>query len=366
MKVPFGDLRRHYQPIRSEIDTALERVLDSGWFILGEEVERFEQEFAAYLGTSYAIGVASGTDAIHLALRAAGVRAGDEVITVANTCVPTVAGISLSGATPVLVDVDPVSFNLDPSKLEASITPRTRAIMPVHLYGQAADLDPIIEIAKRRDLRVIEDAAQGVGAIYKNRKLGTIADAGCFSFYPSKNLGAAGDGGAIVTNDDEIAERARQLRNYGEVSRYYHASRGANSRLDEIQAAILRAKLPLLDQWNQRRREIATIYTREIANDLIKTPVELEYGVHNYHLYVTRCELRDRLQQHLATRGVGTLIHYPVPIHLQEAYREMNKGEGYYPVSEKCAREVLSLPVFPELCDDEVGHVVASVNSFSA
>ena len=364
MKVPFGDLRRQYQSLRTEVDNAIQRVLDRGWFILGKEGEEFEQEFGAYLGARHAFGVASGTDAIHLALVAAGVQPGDEVITAANTCVPTVSGISSSGALPVLVDVDPVSFNLDATKIEAAITARTRAILPVHLYGQAADIDRIVEIARRHDIRVVEDTAQGVGATYRDRKLGTIGDAGCFSFYPSKNLGAFGDGGAIVTNDDDIAERVRRLRNYGEVRRYYHATKGVNSRLDEIQAAILRAKLPFLDVWNQRRREIAELYGREINNALIGKPAELDYGVHNYHLYVVRCRRRDELQKHLADCGVGTLIHYPVPIHLQEAYLDLNQREGAFPIAEECAREILTLPVFPELTDAETAHVVESVNSF--
>ena len=347
------------------MDSAVQRVLNRGWFILGEEGQQFEREFAAYLGARHALGVASGTDAIHLALVAAGVQAGDEVITVANTCVPTVTGISSSGALPVLVDVDPASFNLNPSLVERAITPRTRAIVPVHLYGQAADLDPIIEIARRHNIRVVEDTAQGVGAMYRNRKLGAIGDAGCFSFYPSKNLGAFGDGGAVVTDDDDIAERLRRLRNYGEVRRYYHATRGVNSRLDEMQAAILRAKLPLLDGWNRRRREIAAIYDREIRNELIRKPVELDYGVHNYHLYVVRCRRRDELQKHLADCGVGTLIHYPVPIHLQEAYQDLGQREGSFPVAEECSREILTLPIFPELTDDEATHVAESVNSFA-
>jgi dTDP-4-amino-4,6-dideoxygalactose transaminase len=347
------------------VDSAIQTVLNRGWFILGQEGEQFECEFAAYLGARHALGVASGTDAIHLALAAAGVKAGDEVITAANTCVPTVTGISSSGALPVLVDVDPVSFNLDPSQLEGAITPRTRAIVPVHLYGQAADLDPIVAIAHRHSIRVVEDAAQGVGATYQNRKLGSIGEAGCFSFYPSKNLGAFGDGGAVVTDDDDIAERVRRLRNYGEARRYYHATRGVNSRLDEMQAAILRAKLPLLDGWNRRRREIAAIYDREITNESIRKPVELDYGVHNYHLYVVRCRRRDELQKHMADCGVGTLIHYPVPIHLQEAYQDLNQREGSFPIAEECSREVLTLPVFPELTDDEATYVAESVNSFT-
>lgn len=347
------------------MDSAVQGVLNRGWFILGQEGEQFEREFATYLGARHALGVASGTDAIHLALVAARVGPGDEVITAANTCVPTVSGISSSGALPVLVDVDPVSFNLDPEQIEDAITPRTRAIVPVHLYGQAADLDPIIEIARRHDIRVVEDTAQGVGAKYRNRKLGVIGDAGCFSFYPSKNLGAFGDGGAVVTDDDDIAERVRRLRNYGEVRRYYHATRGINSRLDEMQAAILRVKLPKLEGWNRRRREIAAIYEREIRNELVRKPVELDYGVHNYHLYVVRCRRRDELQKHMADCGVGTLIHYPVPIHLQEAYQDLNEREGAFPISEECSREVLTLPIFPELTDSEARYVAESVNSFS-
>ena len=364
MKVPFGDLSRHYRALRKEIDEAVHRVLERGWFILGDECRQFENEFAAYLGARHAVGVASGTDAIHLALMAAGVTSGDEVITAANTCVPTVSGISSAGAVPVLVDIDSVSFNLDPAKIEAAITPRTRAIVPVHLYGQAADLDPILELARKHDLRVVEDTAQGVGATYKGRKLGAIGDAGAFSFYPSKNLGAFGDGGAVVTNDDALAHRLRRLRNYGEERRYYHETKGVNSRLDEIQAAILRAKLPFLDGWNSRRREIAAIYDREITNPLIAKPVELGYGAHNRHLYVIRCERRDEFQRHLTNNGIATLIHYPVPIHLQEAYQDMGKGEGDYPISEECAREVLSLPIFPELADDEVRLVSRIVNEF--
>src|SRR5262249_8180092 len=252
MQVPFGDLRRQYEAMRDEIDAAVRRVHERGWFILGEEGDAFEREFAAYLEVKHAVGVGSGTEAIHLALRAVGVGIGDEVNTAANTCVPTVSGIWAAGAVPALVDVEESSFNLDAGKLEAAITPKTKAILPVHLYGQAADLDPILEIAERHNIPVIEDAAQAHGATYKGRKLGGFGAGAAFSFYPSKNLGANGDGGAVTTNDDEIAERLRQLRNYGQHHRYYHKTKGTNSRLDEIQAAILRAKLPYLDDWNER------------------------------------------------------------------------------------------------------------------
>jgi len=350
--------------MRERIDEAVGRVLNRGWFILGREVESFEREFADYLGARHAVGVGSGTDALHLALVAAGVRPGDEVIAPANTCIPTASAISLAGAKPVLVDADPVSFNLDPGKLEAALSPRTAAILPVHLYGQAADLAPILEIGRGSRIPVIEDVAQGHGATYGQGKLGTSGAMGCFSFYPSKNLGAYGDAGAVVTNDDELALQLRRLRNYGEERRYHHMIKGFNSRLDELQAAILRANLPELDRWNARRREIAAIYNREISHPGVVKPVELAYGVHAYHLYVVRCAERDRLQEHLEAAGVATLIHYPVPVHMQEAYADLGKKPGDYPVAEACAGQVLSLPIFPELTDQEVSYVAECVNAF--
>src|SRR5262249_26631256 len=297
---------------------------------------------------------------------ALGVGPGDEVITAANTCVPTAAGITASGATLALADVDARSFNMQPAELDRVITPRTRAIVPVHLYGQAADMEAIIDIANRKGIPVIEDAAQGHGAAYEGKKLGTIGRAGCFSFYPSKNLGAFGDGGAVATDDDDLAEKVRQLRSYGEHRRYFHKTKGINSRLDEIQAAILSAKLPHLDSWNQRRRQIARFYDRGIVNPLVLKPTEMGYGEHNYHLYVLRSVRRAELQRHLAGNGIATLIHYPVPLHKQEAYADLGKGAGSYPVSEQLADEVLSLPVFPELTDGETREVVDSVNSFAA
>jgi dTDP-4-amino-4,6-dideoxygalactose transaminase len=286
------------------------------------------------------------------------------VITAANTCVPTVSGIWAAGAKPILAEVDKTSFTLDPSRLEDAISPKTRAILPVHLYGQAADLDPIIEIARRHGIKVVEDAAQAHGATYKGRHLGTIGDAAAFSFYPSKNLGANGDGGAITTNSEEIAERLIRLRNYGQERRYYHASKGTNSRLDEVQAAILRAKLARLNDWNQRRREIAGMYDQGIVNPAVQKPQELAYGRHNYHLYVIRCARRDQLQEHLKERGIMTLIHYPVPVHLQEAYRDLGRRRGDFPVAEACADEVLSLPIFPELTYDEARYIIESINAF--
>lgn len=362
--VPFGDLRRQYDELREAIDAAVRRVHERGWYILGEEGEAFEREFADCLGVARTVGVGNGTEAIHLALRAVGVGAGDEVITVANTCVPTVSGIWQSGATLKLVDVDERSFNLDPARLADAITDRTRAIVVVHLYGQAADMDAILEIARARQLRVIEDAAQAHGATYKGRKLGSFGDAAAFSFYPSKNLGAHGDGGAVTTSDAAVAERLVSLRNYGQQRRYYHNEKGINSRLDEVQAAILRAKLPRLDDWNARRGELAELYNHGITNPLIQKPQEMAYGTPNYHLYVVRCRRRDELQAHLAAGGVSTLIHYPVPVHLQEAYADLGKGRGDYPVSEACADEILSLPIFPELSDAEARYVVEKLNSF--
>jgi dTDP-4-amino-4,6-dideoxygalactose transaminase len=365
MKIPFGDLSRQYPTIREEVDSAWRRVLERGWFVLGEEVAAFESEFAQYIGSAHCVAVGSGTEAIHLALVAAGAGPGDQVITAANTCVPTASAISMAGCLPVLVDVDPDNFNLDPAKLEHAIGPRTRAIVPVHIYGKPADLDSISRIADKYGIPVIEDVAQGHGADYKGRKLGTLGTAGCFSFYPSKNLGAYGDGGAITTDDDALAARLKSLRNYGETRRYYHAIKGFNSRLDEVQAAILRVKLGYLDAWNRRRRAIAARYNAEIVNPLILKPAACSYGVENYHLYVVRCRWRDRMQEHLAAQGVVTLIHYPVPIHLQEAYKDLGKGPGDYPLAETCAAEVLSLPIFPELFETEISHIIKAVNSFS-
>ncbi|HEY6328545.1 MAG TPA: DegT/DnrJ/EryC1/StrS family aminotransferase [Blastocatellia bacterium] len=363
--IPFGDLKRQYVSIRDEIDSACRRVLEKGWFVLGDEVAAFESEFARYLGASHSVGVGSGTEALHLALLALGAAPGGEVIIPANTCVPTASAISVAGCTPVLVDVDPKTFNIDPARVKEAITARTCAIIPVHLYGQSADLDPILEIAEQHRVRVIEDVAQGHGSTYKGRKLGTFGAAGCFSFYPSKNLGAYGDGGAVVVADEELSARLKSLRSYGENGRYFHSRKGVNSRLDELQAAILRVKLRHLDEWNDRRRKIAARYNSEIVNPMISKPAPCRYGAENYHLYVIRCRWRDDLKEHLAVLGIGTLIHYPVPIHLQEAYKELGKGRGDYAAAEACADEVLSLPMFPELSETEISHIVESVNSFA-
>lgn len=365
MKIPFGNLTLQYETMRSEIDQAIGEVLKRGWFILGDNVAALERGFADYLGAASSIGVGSGTEALHLALLACGVQPGDEVITVPNTAVPTASAISFANATPVFVDIDEQTYCMDPGQLEQAITPRTKVVLPVHLYGQAADMDPILEIASSHGLTVVEDACQAHGTEYKGKKVGTLGDAGCFSFYPSKNLGAYGDGGMVVTNDEEIAEKVWLLRNYGQRKRYYHSIKGFNSRLDEMQAAILRVKLPKLDGWNRRRRHLASLYHELLEGSAALTPTEAPYGEHVYHLYVVRSERRDALREHLAASGIQTQIHYPVPIHLQEAYRDLDLGRGSFPVAERCAEQILSLPIYPELTVEQVECVATAVKSFS-
>ena len=353
MSIPFLDLTRQTASIRPELDAAAARVLSSGRYIFGEEVERFEAEFAAWCGADFAIGVANGTDAITIALQAAGIGAGDEVITAANTCVPTVVGIEGAGAVPVLVDVERESRTLDPALVEAALGPRTRAILPVHLYGQCADLDALGRIASRHDLALVEDCAQAHGAEFGGRRAGSIGTAAAFSFYPTKNLGALGDGGAVLTSDPHVAERARLLRNYGERQRFEHVVRGRNSRLDALQAALLQAKIPRLDQWTERRRQIAACYTGALESTAVRPPLELPGRRHVHHLYVVETESRDEFRGSLADAGVQTAIHYPRPIHLQPAYAELGRGRNL-PVSEKLAATVVSLPLYPELTDAEV------------
>ncbi len=362
--IPIFDLKLQYQSIKPEIDAAIARVLGRGWFILGEEVAAFEAEFAAYCGAKYCVGGGSGTEAIHLALRAAGVQPGDEVITVASAGVPGVAAIELAGGRPVFVDVEPDTLNMDPERIAAAIPRRTRAILPVHLYGHPADLDPILEIARQHELAVVEDAAQAHGAQYKGRRVGSIATVGVFSFYPTKNLGAYGDGGAIVTNDTDIAHRARLLRQYGWRQQYQSVMRGTNSRLDELQAAILRVKLRHLEKWTARRRELAQRYTQLLADSGLQLPQPKPYANHVFHLYVVRSAQRDALREHLRQAGIGTSIHYPLPAHLQPAYADLGGRPGDLPVTEQAAREVLSLPLYPELTDEQVAEVCNRVSSF--
>ncbi len=361
--VPFVDLKAQYAAIRDEVDGAIRGVLASGRFILGRQVEAFERAFSTYLGGCETVAVGSGTDALHLALRACGVGAGDEVITVANSFIATALAIGYAGATPVFVDVEPSTQTLDPARLADRITSRTRAVVPVHLFGQPADMAPICAIARERGLRVIEDACQAHGARYGGRPVGTIGDVGCFSFYPAKNLGAYGDGGAVTTRSPELAARVRLLRNYGETRKYHHAIRGYNSRLDELQAAVLAVKLSHLERWNEARRRIAARYDAGLGPN-VAVPTVRDGAHHVYHLYVVRCRRRDALQAWLRERGIETQIHYPIPIHLQEAYSDLGLSPGSLPVTEQASAEVLSLPIFPELTDAQADEVIRAVNAF--
>jgi dTDP-4-amino-4,6-dideoxygalactose transaminase len=358
--VPFNDLARQAAQHREALQDVAMRVLDGGRYIFGEELERFEDSFASFCGCRHAVGVASGTDAITVALQAVGVEPGDEVITAANTCVPTIVGIELAGATPVLVDCDEAAYTIDSTRVEEAITERTRAILPVHLYGQCADLDPLLALAQRHGIDVLEDCAQAHGAEYGGRRAGSIGRAAAFSFYPTKNLGALGDGGAVVTNDTEVAARARLLRNYGERERFEHVLRGRNSRLDALQAALLAAKLVHLDEWNGRRRSLAERYRLGLEGSGVITPLELEGRRHVYHLYVVRVARREVFRRTLAAAGIQTAVHYPTPVHLQPAYRDLRPAGRSLATSERIADEIVSLPLFPELYDDEVERVVAA------
>lgn len=360
--IAFGDLSREYRHHKNEIDAAVQRVLARGWFVLGEEVASFEREFARYLGAAEAVGVGNGTDAIRIALEACGVEPGDEVVTVPFTAVPTVTAITMLGARPRFVDVLEDTATMDPEALESAISERTRAVLPVHLYGAPCDMDRILAAAARRGVPVVEDAAQAHGAVCGCRSVGTLGVAGCFSFYPSKNLGAYGDGGAIVTSDPAVAERCRMLRNYGQRRRYEHVTQGVNSRLDEIQAAILRAKLPYLEAWNERRRAIAARY--DAAVDGVALRALTRPPGHVCHLYSVVCRDRKAAEAFLASRGIGTQVHYPKPVHLQPAYAELGLGPGSYPQAERLADRVLSLPLYPFLDDAEVDAICAALSEF--
>jgi dTDP-3-amino-3,4,6-trideoxy-alpha-D-glucose transaminase len=358
--IPFNDLRPLVQRYRPTFDAALARVLDRGWFILGPEVEAFESEFAAYHGPGQqAVAVGHGTDAIELALRAAGIGPGDEVITTPLTAVPTVCAIEGAGARPVFADIDPRTCNIDAAAVRAAITPRTRAVVPVHLYGRPADMPAILEVARSASLLVIEDCAQAHGARIGGRLVGTFGDAAAFSFYPTKNLGAFGDAGAVLTADAVLAERVRRLRNYGQADRYQHVERGVNSRLDDIQAALLRVLLARLDEHNDERRRLAARYRRQLRG--VGLPAD-EPGLHHvYHLFVVRHPDRDALQRRLRECGVGSMSHYPRPVHLQPAYADLGYPEGSLPAAERAAREVLSLPLYVGLADAQVDHVCGAV-----
>jgi dTDP-4-amino-4,6-dideoxygalactose transaminase len=365
MNVPFLDLKSPYRELQPELDAAYHRVMESGWYILGEEVEAFEREFAAFCGAKHCIGVGNGLEALHLILRAYSIGAGDEVIVPANTYIATWLAVSYAGATPVPVEPDPHTWNLDPDRIESAITPRTRAILPVHLYGQPADMEPIHDIARRHGLKVIEDAAQAHAATYGERRAGALGDAAGWSFYPGKNLGALGDAGAVTTNDDELADRVRVLHNYGSRVKYYNEVKGYNSRLDPLQAAFLRAKLPHLEQWNERRKSIAAAYKEKLANvPGLELPFVPDSIDPSWHLFVILHPRRDALQKHLSAAGIGTLIHYPVPPHLSKAYAEMGCKAGDFPVTERIAERALSLPMGPHLSQAEMQYVVDTIGSF--
>ena len=359
--IPFVDLKAQYQTIKPEIREAIDEVLESQHFVLGPQVKAFEQAFAAYAGTEHAIGVNTGTSALHLALLAAGIGPGDEVITVPFTFVASVAAIVYTGARPVLVDIDPVSYTIDPARIEAAITPQTRAILPVHLYGQVADMDPILDIARRRGLLVIEDAAQAHGAEYKGRRAGSMGDVGCFSFYPGKNLGAYGEGGAVTTNNPELARTVRMLRDWGAETKYNHILKGYNFRLEEIQAAVLRVKLRHIEAWTEARRAHARRYSALLAGTPVVTPREMDYARHVYHVYAIRSSDRGSLQRSLNAAGVQTGIHYPVPVHLLPAHADLGYTPGDFPHSERAAAEVLSLPMYAELTDEQLETVAEAL-----
>ncbi len=365
-KIPLVDLHAQYETIKPEIDAAIQRTLDNTAFILGPEAKNFEEHFAAYCNAKHAVGLDSGTAALHLALLALGVGAGDEVITTTHTFIATAEAISLTGARPVLVDIDPRTYNIDAHKIEAAITPRTKAIIPVHLYGQPAEMDPILEIASRRNLRVIEDAAQAHGSDYRGRRIGSLGDMACFSFYPGKNLGAYGDAGALVTNDDELAAKVRMLRDHGRTTKYEHEITGYGYRLDGIQGAVLDVKLKHLPEWTAKRRACADYYTELLANvdDSIVTPYEPAHVRAVYHLYVIRTRQRNELLQYLKERDIEAGIHYPVPLHLQPVYKNLDYAKGDFPVTEQAAQEILSLPIYPELTHAQMERVVETMREF--
>jgi len=365
VNVPFLDLHAAYRELQAEIDSAVQRVVSSGWFVLGREVEGFESEFASYCGVRHCIGISNGLDALELALRGYGIGAGDEVIVPANTFIATWLAVSRTGAVPVPVEPEESTHTIAAGRVERAITPRTRAVMPVHLYGQPADMQPIITLARRHDLKVIEDAAQAQGARYRTRRAGGLGDAAAFSFYPGKNLGAMGDAGALVTDDDELAERVRRLRNYGSVVKYQHEVQGFNARLDELQAAVLRVKLPRLDDWNHRRRTLAARYLEGLARVPSLGLPHVPEGVEPvWHLFVVRHPRRDELQRHLSRAGVETLIHYPVPPHRSKAYADLDFGPGAFPLAERIAATVLSLPMGPHLTVGLQERVMEALASF--
>lgn len=363
-RVPFVDLQTQYAHLRADIQPAIEKVMARAAFILGEEVAEFEKAFAAFVGAKECVGVASGCDALLCGLKALGVGPGDEVITVANTYIATALAISFAGARPVLVDCLEDTYEINPAAVEAAVTKRTKAIIPVHLYGQAADMDPLIALARKHELKIVEDAAQAHGAQYKGRSCGALGDVGCFSFYPGKNLGAYGDGGAVVSDDPAVAQYAKLFRNYGQPKKYHHEVIGWNSRLDTVQAAVLSVKLKHLASWNEKRRAHAERYRQGLKGLPLSLQAVAPGNTHVYHLFVVRTPQRDKLIDFLQAKGVSCVIHYPIPIHLQKAYADAGYAKGSFPVAERLAGEILSLPMFPELAADQMDYVCACVREF--
>jgi len=366
IEIPAEDLTRQYQQIKCEIWAAMETVLPTGKYTLGPTLRAFEEEFAAYCGVKYCLGISNGTEALHLAMVACDIGPGDEVITVANTYIATAFAVSYAGATPIFVDIDPVTYTMDLSKVEEKITDRTRAIIPVHLYGHPVDMDSLLEIARRYGLRVIEDAAQSQGALYGGRKAGSLSDIGCFSFYPSKNLGCYGDGGGVTTNDPDLYEKLQVLRYMGQHVKHTHEIIGFQQRLDPLQAAILRVKLRHLDTWNGYRRRWAALYNELLVDLPVILPVESEFVKHVYYMYTIRCQERDALRGWLTEKGIGTQIIYGIPVPLQRAYRHLGYRAEDIPVAAQCAKELLCLPMFPELREEEVRAVAEAVREFYA
>lgn len=363
--IPFLDLKAQYLEIKPEVDAAIIRVVESGHYVLGPDVAAFEERFADYCSIGYCRTLNSGTSALHLALLAAGIGSGDEVITVSMTFVATTAAIIYSGARPVFVDVDPVSWTMDPDAIEAAITPRTKAIMPVHLHGLMADMDPIMEIARRRGLLVIEDAAQAHGSEYKGRRAGSIGDIGCFSFYPGKNLGAFGEGGAVVTADAALARRISLLRDWGQEAKYHHVIPGFNFRLDSIQAAVLNVKMNYIEKWTEGRRAVARLYDEMLASSGLRGPTSPDQSRHVYHVYAIQHPQRDAAVKALQMAGIATGIHYPIPVHMQKAYADLGYKPGDFPVTERLAETFLSLPIYPELREEHVANVVRELKNLS-
>ena len=363
MKVPFLDIRESYRELRPELDAAYHRVMDSGWYLLGDELNQFEQEFADYCETKHAVGVGNGFDALALILEAFDIKNGDEVLVPGHTFIATWLAVTNVGAKPVPIDIDESTYNIDPAQIEAAITSKTKAIMAVHLYGRPSEMDALKDIAKRRRLKIIEDAAQAHGATYKGKKTGGLGDAAAFSFYPGKNLGAFGDGGAVTTNDCTLAEKIRRLRNYGSEKKYCHDDLGRNSRLDELQAAFLRVKLRRLDEWNMKRQQIAEFYSHELRETPLLLPSTANDLNSAWHLYVIRSKQRDDLQASLSENKIDTVIHYPTPPHCQKAYREFSQATEHLPVTEKIKKEVLSLPIGPQLTHDQFSQVAESIRN---